>query len=390
MCSLPAAAMCDRLPLAAPVAAGPELERHPEPRAGRGLVQAGVPGGIPNRTTIFKTLAPGVTAEQISAGHRVLPERPGRLPGPGDLRAVDGDRLCQPQQRDPARAGADQTFLVFTGSVERREHQRGHQHRELRRQPSARRGQVRRGAEQHRRLDRRLFAGGHRDHAQQHGPPRRGQERHLPRPARRLRHRHRGRVGEPEAGISAVEGRAAPAARAAPRCRCRWSPASTGTGSPSPRASTCRTGGQQSPGAWWADTVVSGDGVEDLSIDHADSGAKSGIQFFNAYGCWVKGIRDINSNRNHVWLFLTTHSVVRDSYFYGTQNSIYLSYGVELFMGTDDLVENNIFQHIVSPMITNGSGPGASGPTTTPSTTTTRPRGPGSCRASRCIRRAPT
>ena len=30
-----------------------------------------------------------------------------------------------------------------------------------------------------------------------------------------------------------------------------------------------------------------------------------------------------------------------------------------MFMGADDLIENNIFQHIVSPMITNGSGSGS-------------------------------
>jgi hypothetical protein len=114
----------------------------------------------------------------------------------------------------------------------------------------------------------------------------------------------------------------------------------------------------QRPGAWWADTIVSGDGIEDMSLDHLHSGAKSGILLYNARQCWVKGIRDINSNRCHVWLYQATHCVVRDSYFYGTQNKWFLSYGVELFMGADDLVENNIFQHIVSPMIANGSGAG--------------------------------
>ena len=114
----------------------------------------------------------------------------------------------------------------------------------------------------------------------------------------------------------------------------------------------------QKPGAWWANSVVSGDGVEDLSIDHLHSGSKSGILLFNATRCWVKGIRDLNSNRCHVWFHLATHCVVRDSYFYGTQNKWYLSYGVETYMGADNLVENNIFQHVVSPMIVNGSGSG--------------------------------
>jgi hypothetical protein len=114
----------------------------------------------------------------------------------------------------------------------------------------------------------------------------------------------------------------------------------------------------QNPGGWWANAVVSGDGVEDLSIDHLHSGSKSGILIFNATRCWVRGVRDLNSNRDHVWFYLATHCVVRDSYFYGTQNKWFLSYGVETYMGADNLVENNIFQHVVSPMIVNGSGAG--------------------------------
>ncbi|HEY1764976.1 MAG TPA: hypothetical protein VGF85_08625, partial [Opitutaceae bacterium] len=114
----------------------------------------------------------------------------------------------------------------------------------------------------------------------------------------------------------------------------------------------------QKPGAWWANSVVSGVGIEDLSIDHLNSRSKSGILLYNATRCWVKGIRDLNSNRNHVWFHLANHCVVRDSYFYGTQNKWFLSYGVETYMGADNLVENNIFQHVVSPLIVNGSGPG--------------------------------
>jgi hypothetical protein len=113
----------------------------------------------------------------------------------------------------------------------------------------------------------------------------------------------------------------------------------------------------QVPEAWWSnDTPISMSGIEHLSIDHSASGTaiKSGIYFFNAYNCWVKNVRSLNANRNHVWLFQSAHVTVRDSYFYGTANAASESYGTEQFMTADNLVENNIFQHITAPMMNAG------------------------------------
>jgi hypothetical protein len=108
----------------------------------------------------------------------------------------------------------------------------------------------------------------------------------------------------------------------------------------------------RSPQAWWVDPIV-GVGVEDLSMNHQGSGTNvmSGLFFGNAYDCWAKNIRSLNSNRNHVWFFETAHSTVRDSYFFGTINAASQSYGVETYLAADSLVENNIFQHVTSPMM---------------------------------------
>jgi len=114
----------------------------------------------------------------------------------------------------------------------------------------------------------------------------------------------------------------------------------------------------QSPGAWWSNTVVTASSVENLSVDHSNSNESGGIVLFNAYKCWVKGIRSINANRNHVWIYVSAHSIVRDSYFYGTQSAASQSYGVESYMGSDNLVENNIFQRITAPMIVNAASSG--------------------------------
>jgi len=116
--------------------------------------------------------------------------------------------------------------------------------------------------------------------------------------------------------------------------------------------------GNRSPGAWWGNSVVTWDGIENLSIDHTGSNATSGIMFFNAFNCWVKGVRDIDSDRNHVWLQISAHNTVRDSYFYGTKNAASESYGIETYMSSDNLIENNVFQHVASPMMVNGSSSG--------------------------------
>jgi hypothetical protein len=115
----------------------------------------------------------------------------------------------------------------------------------------------------------------------------------------------------------------------------------------------------QSPGAWGPNTTVSGVGIEDLSLDHTNSLSTAGIMFANAYGCWVKGVKDVNSNRSHVWLYETARTTVRDSYFYGTKDASSQSYGVEFFTTSDNLVENNIFQHIVAGVIFNGGDGGS-------------------------------
>jgi Big-like domain-containing protein/parallel beta helix pectate lyase-like protein len=116
----------------------------------------------------------------------------------------------------------------------------------------------------------------------------------------------------------------------------------------------------QSPGAWWSSAVpITMSGIEDLSVSHAGSGSvMSGVYFFNAYNCWMKNVKSLNANRNHVWLYQSAHVTVRDSYFYGTQNAASQSYGIETYMNSDALIENNIFQHVTVGMMTGGSTSG--------------------------------
>jgi hypothetical protein len=102
----------------------------------------------------------------------------------------------------------------------------------------------------------------------------------------------------------------------------------------------------QLPQAYFADTTVTGDGIENLSIDNTPAGGTSGsnINIANCTQCWVKGVRSIDANRAHVHVILGAHLVVRDSYFYKNVSSFSVSYGLDLNGASDSLIENNIFQ----------------------------------------------
>jgi hypothetical protein len=121
--------------------------------------------------------------------------------------------------------------------------------------------------------------------------------------------------------------------------------------SPGVYASNWRS--SQSPQAWWSSSPVSSVGIEDMSLDHTGGGL--GIVFFNCQGCWAKGLRSIRSGTTgtawtHVGSYISNHTTVRDSYFYGYPND---TYAVSAFVASDLLWENNIFQNTPAPQVYN-------------------------------------
>jgi hypothetical protein len=92
--------------------------------------------------------------------------------------------------------------------------------------------------------------------------------------------------------------------------------------------------------------------LENLSIDETNDGGSAAISIYNAFNCWAKGIRSINATRDHVQYAEAAHNTVQDSYFYGTKNATSQSYGVESYLGSDNLTVNNIYQRVTSPMMT--------------------------------------
>jgi hypothetical protein len=111
----------------------------------------------------------------------------------------------------------------------------------------------------------------------------------------------------------------------------------------------------QHPQAWFGG-VITGDGIENVSIDNTSSTAGHNVEIYGCYQCWVKGVRSIKANRSHVQVFESEHVVVRDNYVYQNLNHASVSYSIELSNTCDSLVENNISQQVTD------SSPSTTGP----------------------------
>jgi len=109
-----------------------------------------------------------------------------------------------------------------------------------------------------------------------------------------------------------------------------------------------------SPGIWWPNGVSS-NGLDNLTLDQTSVPSNSGwggITFYDCFGCWVHGVREIDANLNHVWLFQSSQGTIENSYFYGTHSGGGIeSYGVESYMASNNLIQNNIFQQISAPFM---------------------------------------
>ena len=119
----------------------------------------------------------------------------------------------------------------------------------------------------------------------------------------------------------------------------------------------------KSPTGWWSNLApLTGFGIEKLSLDYSNLGTKeNGIEFHEAMGCWIKEVRSINSvasggaTHKHVNVYNSNHITVRDSYFYGASPTSE-GYGVDFGPGSsNNLEENNIFQHLPTGRITETS-----------------------------------
>ena len=88
-------------------------------------------------------------------------------------------------------------------------------------------------------------------------------------------------------------------------------------------------------------------------MDNSNDGGSvlSGIYIYDANNSWIKNVKSLRGNRNHIWLYQSSHVTIKDSYFFGTQNGAQQSYGIEPLITDNNLIENNIFQQVTSPVV---------------------------------------
>jgi hypothetical protein len=111
----------------------------------------------------------------------------------------------------------------------------------------------------------------------------------------------------------------------------------------------------QNPGAWWAPSNITHDGIENLTLDHStDTSDNIGGLMIWCYQCWFRNIRSINGRENHWDAISDVQPQIRDSYFYGNQHGGSQSYCIQMEEVSGGLVENNIIQNTTSPDIKDG------------------------------------
>jgi len=126
-----------------------------------------------------------------------------------------------------------------------------------------------------------------------------------------------------------------------------------------PNWNGCNASGGCAPQAWWATSPIQNMGIENMSMNFSASepsqGNGVGVEILNCSGCWLKGVAGIAPGRSDVFPVLSTYITVQDSYFFKTAGHTSVSYGVESDGTSAMLVQNNIFQQVTEPMSFNGS-----------------------------------
>ena len=100
-------------------------------------------------------------------------------------------------------------------------------------------------------------------------------------------------------------------------------------------------------------------GIEDLYIERTAASSGDSIQFVRAIHSWVKNVESYNAYSHHVQLATTYGCEIRDSYFHHARTYNLGGYGVRFCTGgSDNLIENNILYYLRHHIIFGGGGSG--------------------------------
>ena len=105
------------------------------------------------------------------------------------------------------------------------------------------------------------------------------------------------------------------------------------------------------PQIWWWGTSMEMSGVEDLQINVANSQHTYPILFWACNACWARNVTIFKGANSSVYTYDCKSIEVRDCYFNQSQSYGSGSYGVQFSLASDCLCQNNIFNTMTTPMM---------------------------------------
>ena len=115
----------------------------------------------------------------------------------------------------------------------------------------------------------------------------------------------------------------------------------------------------QTPQAWWSSSPVFEDGIENVTLNSLSASSPNNIAFWNCNGCWAINTASVMptnlSSETQVRIFESNRCTIANNYFYQTASTATVQYGVEPFLSSDCLIQNNIFEKVSAPVPVNGS-----------------------------------
>ena len=104
---------------------------------------------------------------------------------------------------------------------------------------------------------------------------------------------------------------------------------------------------------WSNPSSVKYAGVEDMKVNANLNSFAISMSFCD--NCWVKNVAVDNLARSGAFFYYSYGSVVRDSYFSSTNAGAPTQYGIETIMSANALIENNILYNVTSPILPESS-----------------------------------
>jgi hypothetical protein len=113
----------------------------------------------------------------------------------------------------------------------------------------------------------------------------------------------------------------------------------------------------------WKSIILVRFGLEDMTFDMTESKATAPIFFTQAYSCWIKGVEVANTRSRQMWFYKIVNCEIRECYVHDTVGTGPNHEGIDLAFGCCfNLIENNICSNAGKPAIILGDyGGGCSG-----------------------------